>query len=104
MVPGGTIRDYGDLRDARLSRRGPKPTLQHPLRIFVVEDEVLLTMQLELYLRTAGHVVADTAASSGEAIARAAKVEADVALIDIHLADGPTGPEVGRFIAERPGL
>ncbi len=69
------------------------------LRVFLVEDEVLLMMQLELYLTTAGHVIADTATSSDDAIARARQVEADVALIDLHLADGPTGTKVAQFIA-----
>ncbi|MFC5556013.1 response regulator, partial [Methylobacterium iners] len=78
--------------------------LHQPLRVFVVEDEVLLMMQVELYLNTAGHVVADTAVSSCEAIARAGKVVADVALIDLHLADGPTGTEVARFIATQTAM
>lgn len=78
--------------------------MQHPLRVFVVEDEFLLMTQLELYLKAAGHVVAGVATSSEEALARAVEIDADVALIDIHLADGPTGTEVGRFIATHTSM
>lgn len=78
--------------------------MPEPLRILVVEDEVLLLMQLEMLLEEEGHVVAGTALSSREAIGIATGLEADLALVDIHLADGPTGVEVGRFIAERTGM
>lgn len=75
--------------------------MKRPLRVLVVEDEVLLMMQLESYLEDAGHIVVGTAMSSREAVSVAAQLDADLALIDIHLADGPTGVEVGRFITER---
>lgn len=75
--------------------------MQEPLRCFVVEDEALLMMQLEEFLEEAGHVVVATAMSSREAFDAAPVANADLALVDIHLADGPTGIEVGRFISER---
>lgn len=74
-----------------------------PLRVLVVEDEALLAMQLEMFLEDAGHVVVGAAASSGEAKALAGACEADLALVDVHLDDGPTGCEVGRHIAETTG-
>lgn len=71
------------------------------LRVFIVEDEVLLQLQLEMYLEDAGHEVAGVAASSREALAAVAVSAADVALVDVHLADGPTGIEVGRQMADK---
>jgi CheY-like chemotaxis protein len=70
------------------------------LRILLVEDEALLLMQLELFLEDEGHVVVGTAVSSAEAMELASRDEADIALVDIHLADGPLGCEVGRFITQ----
>ena len=74
--------------------------LIEPLRVFIVEDEILLMMQLEAFLQDAGHIVVGTAISSREAKKVAAEINADIALIDIHLADGPTGTEVGQFITD----
>lgn len=74
-----------------------------PLRLFLVEDEVLLLLQLETFLKEEGHVVVGTALSSGEAIEVARTIQADIALVDVHLADGPTGVEVGRFIVRQTG-
>jgi DNA-binding response OmpR family regulator len=71
------------------------------LRVFIVEDEVLLQMQLEMYLEEAGHGVAGVAVSSREALRTAMGSEADIALVDIHLADGPTGVRVGRELADQ---
>lgn len=71
------------------------------LRVILVEDEMLLVLQLEMALEEASHRVVGTAAASGEALALAEAVEADLAFVDVHLADGPTGLEVGRRLAER---
>ncbi|MBZ9937769.1 response regulator [Mesorhizobium sp. BR1-1-16] len=70
------------------------------LRVFVVEDEVLLQMQLEVFLDEAGHLMVGSATTMHEAITRAPTAGADLALVDIHLADGPTGVEVGRALAD----
>lgn len=74
--------------------------MDQPLRIFVVEDEVLLQMELETYLEDAGHEVAGVAASSREALSAGPAARPDLALVDIHLADGPTGVDVGRAFVE----
>ena len=78
--------------------------MQGPLRVLVVEDEALLLMQLESFLEDAGHIVVGDAMSSQEAMTISTTVEADLALVDIHLADGPTGIEVGRFFVERTNM
>lgn len=70
------------------------------LRIFIVEDEILLQMELETYLEDAGHVVAGVATSSREAREAALAARPDLALVDIHLADGPTGTDVGKALVE----
>lgn len=70
-----------------------------PLRILVVEDEALIALELEYLLEDLGHVTVGVASSSAEAIALGEETRPDVALVDIHLLDGPTGVEVARRLS-----
>ena len=74
------------------------------LRILVVEDEVLIALELECLLDDLGHVTVGIAGSSAEAIALGRSAEPDVAFVDIHLVDGPTGVEVARALASDPRI
>ncbi len=67
-----------------------------PLRILIVEDELLIALELESLLQDMGHDVVGIASSSGRAFAMAAELEPDLAFVDIHLSDGPTGIDVAR--------
>lgn len=69
------------------------------MRIIIVEDEALLALELESEVEAAGHSVVGVAADSASAIALIEKESADFAFVDIHLLDGPTGVDVGRFLA-----
>lgn len=73
-----------------------------PLRILVVEDEALIAMELEYLLEDLGHVTVGVAGSSAEAIALGRAMSPDVALVDIHLTDGPTGIDVARTLSTDP--
>ena len=75
-----------------------------PFRVFVVEDEALLLMQLEGFLEESGHVVVGSAMSSSEALRIGGQTGADLALVDVHLTDGPTGVEVGRYLVQALGM
>lgn len=68
------------------------------LRIFAVEDEALLLMTLEAVAKAAGHSVTASAMSSSEAMSAAPTVDADLAIVDLHLADGHTGLALGRHL------
>ena len=70
-----------------------------PLRVLIVEDELLIALELECLLQDAGHDVVGIAACSAEALDLSAKLDPDLAFVDIHLADGPTGVEVSRRLA-----
>ncbi|GJD89860.1 MULTISPECIES: response regulator [Methylobacterium] len=72
------------------------------LRILVVEDEALIALELECLLDDLGHVTVGVACNSSEAIAVGRATAPDVALVDIHLVDGPTGIEVARALAADP--
>ena len=72
------------------------------LRILVVEDEVLIALELGYLLEDLGHVTVGVAGSSADAIALGRTTAPDVALVDIHLIDGPTGVEVARALSADP--
>jgi CheY-like chemotaxis protein len=74
------------------------------LRVLVVEDEILIALELESLLQEAGHEVVGLATSSADALALAAKQQPDLAFVDIHLADGPTGVSVARHLAQELGV
>jgi two-component system, response regulator PdtaR len=74
------------------------------LRVLIVEDEALIAMQLEAFLQDEGHVVVGVAATSAEAKDMADATNADLALVDIHLIDGPTGVNVGEYVAKTLGV
>lgn len=69
------------------------------LRILLVEDEALIALELEALLEDLGHVTVGSACTSVEAIAIGRSTAPDVALVDIHLVDGPTGIDVARALA-----
>ncbi len=71
----------------------------HPLSVLIVEDEALLAMELESLIEDAGHKVVGWATSSKEAMRLVDALDADLAFIDIHLTDGPTGVAVAEYIA-----
>ena len=68
------------------------------MRVLIVEDEALLALQLEGLVEDEGHVVVGWAMSSIEAIRLAAETRPDLAFVDVHLSDGPTGIDVAREV------
>jgi len=70
-------------------------------RILIVEDEALVAMELGLILEDMGHQVAGVAANSRAALEELTSSPIDLALVDIHLSDGPTGVVVGQRLAEQ---
>jgi CheY-like chemotaxis protein len=74
-------------------------SLSHPLRILIVEDEILIALELESLLQDEGHEVVGIAASFEDAVALSESQRPDLAFVDIHLIDGPTGINVGRRLS-----
>lgn len=72
--------------------------MTEPMKILIVEDEALLAMELEALIEEAGHKVVGWATSSEEAKALVDKTDAEIAFVDIHLTDGPTGVDVAQYI------
>jgi two-component system, response regulator PdtaR len=68
-------------------------------RILIIEDQFLIAIALEDAILALGHHVAGIAASRSDVL-RISEI-ADIALVDINLLDGPTGPEIGRELAQQ---
>lgn len=71
-------------------------TAAQPLRVLIVEDEVLLAVELEYLVSSSGAQPVGHAMSSPEAVQMAEQLQPDLALVDIHLLDGPTGVDAAR--------
>lgn len=73
------------------------------LDVLIVEDEVLLATELEFLAEEVGYHSVGLAMSSDEAVDLAKTLKPDLALVDVHLQDGPTGVEVVRKIHDDCG-
>ncbi|MBY3277835.1 response regulator [Rhizobium laguerreae] len=71
-------------------------------RVLIVEDEFLIALDLEATVEGMGMQVAGLANDREQAL-RLAPL-ADIAFVDVNLADGPTGPEIGRQLAQEHGI
>lgn len=69
-----------------------------PPRILVVEDEILIALGLELLAEDAGYEPLGIATTAEDAI-ELARARPEVAIVDIQLADGPTGIDMARRLA-----
>lgn len=73
-------------------------------RILIIEDEALVAMELRFVLEDLGHEVVGTAADARTARSLVQETEVDLALVDIHLSDGPTGIDLGRELGQDLGV
>ena len=74
-----------------------------PPRVLIVEDEIVVAANLEAVLDDMGVAVTGIAADAATALALAEK-GADIALVDLNLRDGLTGPEIGKKLADTFGI
>ena len=72
-------------------------------RILIVEDEFLVAAEVEATLEERGFESVGIAPDMEAALALAA-AKPDLALVDIHLRDGPTGPEIAQRLARDYGV
>ena len=66
--------------------------------ILIVEDEMLVALEMESILEERGYEIAGIASDLNGALALADR-KVDLALVDLNLRDGLTGPEIGRRLA-----
>lgn len=69
-------------------------------RILIVEDEVLVAVELESIIEDLGHESAGIAPDL-DAAARHFETRLDLALVDLNLRDGLTGPQIGKTLSTR---
>lgn len=75
-----------------------------PARILIIEDEALVAMELRFVLEDLGHEVVGIAATAKSAREMVRDSDIDLALVDIHLSDGPTGIDLGRELGQEMGV
>jgi PAS domain S-box-containing protein len=71
------------------------------IRVFVVEDEALIAMELMDQLRLLGYEVCGHATRGDRAIAQILDTKPDVILMDINLGRGPSGLDVAEQIKDK---
>jgi DNA-binding NarL/FixJ family response regulator len=69
--------------------------------VLIVEDEFLVALELEDILTDAGHKVVGIAPD--QASVHALDHPPQVALVDLNLRDGPSGPTIAQLLAEKFG-
>ena len=75
--------------------------MQQTANVLIVEDEFLVALELEDILTDAGHTVVGIVPdqASIDALPRPPQV----ALVDLNLRDGPSGPTIAQVLAEKFG-
>lgn len=71
-------------------------------KILIVEDEIFVALEIEQIVEDAGFTVSAIAADRDAALAAAG--DCDIALVDLNLRDGPTGPGIGMELAGQYGI
>jgi DNA-binding response OmpR family regulator len=71
-------------------------------RILIIEDEFLVALDMQVGLEDAGHEVIGVGDDWNSAI-KLAERGPNVALVDINLCDGATGPSIGAWLGQEIG-
>src|SRR5919206_5136832 len=70
------------------------------MRILIVEDELVIAIDVEASLSEEGHQVVGFARESETALSLGQRLRPDLALVDVRLVDGETGPEIAQHLKE----
>lgn len=70
-------------------------------KILVVEDEIIVALDIEAKLKKLGYSVCATVEDGAEAINKAAELQPDLVLMDIHLQGSTNGIEAAREIYDK---
>lgn len=73
------------------------------LRVLIVEDQAILAMELECVLSDAGCDVVGCAMDAPTAMEIARRTQPDLALVDLNLIDGRTGPDLAARLVRDHG-
>ena len=70
------------------------------MRILIVEDELITAIDVEASLSEEGHQIIGIARESETALGLGQRLKPDLALVDVHLVDGETGPEIAGHLED----
>ncbi|MBY6263775.1 response regulator [Azospirillum sp. 412522] len=70
------------------------------MKILLVEDEVLIALEQQLYLENVGHSIIGPAITAVEAVEIAEADKPDLALVDVHLGMGTNGIDAARGLTK----
>jgi DNA-binding LytR/AlgR family response regulator len=71
-----------------------------PIRVLIVEDEILIALTIKMYLNERGHSVTEIVISFEEAVAAYEKEVPDVILIDIRLYGEKSGIDFAEYLRD----
>lgn len=71
-------------------------------RVLIVEDDPLIAIDLQHMIHDLGYVTSGIANSFDSA--KRLAPHSDLALVDVNLIDGATGPRIGQFLAGEFGI
>lgn len=71
-------------------------------RILVVEDEIFVATEIEHVIEDMGYTAVGIAPDQPAALSLAS--QAEIALVDLNLQDGPTGLGIGKILAQTHGV
>lgn len=74
-----------------------------PDRILIVEDELLVALDLEASLEDLGYAPVGIAPDAQSAL-KLAELKPQLALVDLNLRDGLSGPDIGAALARDHGI
>jgi CheY-like chemotaxis protein len=74
------------------------------VRILIVEDNAILAFEMDGILTSAGYQVIGLAWNETTALEMAPKLKPELALVDLHLAQGTSGAVVARSLREQYGI
>jgi two-component system, response regulator PdtaR len=72
------------------------------MNVLIVEDEMLIALDLQAIVEGYGFTPIGPARTKNEALAYAD--QAEIALVDVNLADGRTGPDVAHILSDEFGV
>jgi CheY-like chemotaxis protein/DNA-directed RNA polymerase specialized sigma24 family protein len=93
------ILDVGDEQVKQMVAQAVREISDQPsTKVLIIEDEPIISLDLQSIVREMGHTVAAIATTRDEAVSAARKTEPGLVLADIKLADGSSGIDAVRQI------
>lgn len=71
-----------------------------PIKVLIVEDEILIAETIRMYLNERGHTVTDIAISYDEAVAAYKDTQPDVILLDVRLYGEKSGIDFANYLID----